>query len=93
MDCLHPLEVKAGMDIRPLKKEYGDRLAFIGNIDARLFQANDLDGLRREIMEKVPVAMAGGGYIFHSDHSLPPGTRLETYRFALELVNECGIYR
>lgn len=93
MDCLHPLEVKAGVDIRPLKKEYGDRLAFIGNIDARLFQANDLDGLRREILEKVPVAMAGGGYIFHSDHSLPPGTRLETYRFALELVNECGTYR
>ncbi len=92
VDCLHPLEVKAGMDVRELKKEWGDRVALIGNIDARLFQENDLAGLEAEILAKLPVAMEGGGYIFHSDHSIPPGTRLDTYRHALDLALRHGRY-
>lgn len=92
VDCIHPLEVKAGMDVRELKKIYGDQLAFIGNIDARLFQANDRPGLEAEIRNKVPVAMQGSGYIFHSDHSIPPGTLMETYEFGLALAKEIGQY-
>ncbi len=86
VDCLHPLEVKAGCDVRQLKRDFGDSLTFMGNIDARLFQENDIDGLCREIEEKVGIAASGGGYIFHSDHSIPEGTRLETYQAALEMV-------
>lgn len=92
VDCLHPLEVKAGMDVVVLKQEWGDKLAFMGNIDARLFSANDLAGLEAEIRRKIPVAMAGGGYVYHSDHSIPPGTKLDTYRYALELVRHYGRY-
>lgn len=92
IDALHPMEVKAGMDVRELKAAYGDRLSFIGNIDARLFQANDIAGLETEILAKVPPAMEGGGYIFHSDHSLPPGTELKTYQRALEIVDDVGRY-
>jgi uroporphyrinogen decarboxylase len=92
IDCLQPLEVKADMDVRQLKKQYGDRLAFMGNIDARLFQENDLAGLEAEIRAKLPPAMAGGGYLYHSDHSIPAGTTLKTYQFALELVYHYGRY-
>lgn len=91
-DCLHPLEVKAGMDIQVLKAKYGDKISFMGNIDARLFQTNDLAGLEAEIKSKLPSAMEGGGYIYHSDHSIPPGTNLETYKFALRLIRELGRY-
>ncbi len=93
IDCLHPLEVKAGMDVVALKRRFADRLAFMGNIDARLFQDNDLEGLEAEIKAKVPEAMQGGGYIYHSDHSIPPGTKLKTYHFALEVVRQVGRYR
>jgi len=92
IDCLQPMEVKAGMDVLALKEAFGDRLVLMGNIDARLYQQNDLDGLRREIEHKVPAAMQGGGYIYHSDHSIPPGTKLETYEFAMKLVRELGKY-
>lgn len=91
-DCLQPMEVKAGMDVRELKATYGKQLSFMGNIDARLFQENDLKALEREIKEKVTAAKAGGGYVYHSDHSIPPGTRLATYRRALELVDHYGKY-
>lgn len=90
IDALHPMEVKAGMNVLELKQQYGDQIAFIGNIDARLFQANDREGLEAEIQQKVPAAMAGSGYVFHSDHSIPPGTRLDTYRFGLSLAMETG---
>jgi len=92
VDCLHPLEVKAGVDVLELKKEYGNQITLMGNIDARLFESNDRAGLEQEIRSKIPRAMAGGGYIYHSDHSIPPGTTLDTYRFALDLVREVGNY-
>jgi uroporphyrinogen decarboxylase len=92
MDCLHPMEVKAGMDVRALKKTYGNQIAFMGNIDARLFQRNDIAGLEAEIRAKIPLAMEGSGYIYHSDHSIPPGTTFETYKFGLNLIRELGTY-
>ena len=92
VDCLQPLEVKAGMDIRQLKKDYGDRLSFMGNIDARLYQANDKDALARELEEKISIAKQGGGYVYHSDHSVPPGTDLDTYKFVLQCADEYGTY-
>lgn len=92
IDCLHPMEVKAGMDVRQLKKDFGNQLAFMGNIDARLFQDNDKTGLEMEILEKLPIAMNGSGYIYHSDHSIPPGTRLDTYEYALNLLDRICRY-
>ncbi|MBE7463107.1 MAG: hypothetical protein HS116_06365 [Planctomycetes bacterium] len=91
-DCLQPLEVKAGMDVRELKAVYGSRLSFMGNIDARLFQTNDREGLEREIREKVTAAKEHGGYVYHSDHSVPPGVTLATYRHALSCVDRYGRY-
>ena len=92
VDCLHPLEVKAGLDIRDIKKEFGDKITLMGNIDARLYQKNDREGLEKEIRSKIPEAMVGGGYIYHSDHSIPPGAELDTYQFGLDLVREVGDY-
>jgi len=92
IDCLQPLEVKAGMDVRELKRDFGDRMSFMGNIDARLMQSNDLKGLELEIRDKLSVAKVGGGYVYHSDHSVPPGTTLETYRFIMDLVERYGKY-
>lgn len=92
VDCWQAMEVKAGVDIRDLKSEYGSRISFMGNIDARLFEKNDLDGLEKEISKKVTIAKKGGGYIYHSDHSLPPETKLETFKYAIDLVKRYGSY-
>lgn len=92
VDCLQPIEVKAGMDVRELKAKYGDKLSFMGNIDARLLQTNDKDALANEIKDKITIAKQGGGYVYHSDHSVPPGTDLDTYRFVIECVEEYGRY-
>jgi uroporphyrinogen decarboxylase len=46
VDAINPLEAKAGMDVRELATTYGDRLAFVGNIDARVLLTNDPERAR-----------------------------------------------
>ena len=92
LDCLNPLEVKAGMDLVGLKKQYGDKLAFMGGIDVRAMADPDPSVIENEIRTKLPVAKQGGGYIYHSDHSVPSNVSFEQYKRVIELVREYGGY-
>jgi uroporphyrinogen decarboxylase len=92
LDCLQPLEVKAGMDPIALKKEYGGRLALFGGIDARAFSHPDPAVIEEEIRSKLSACMPGGGYLYHSDHSIPNNVSLAQYRVALEWVKRYGEY-
>jgi uroporphyrinogen decarboxylase len=85
-DAIHPLEVRAGNDVRVYKKRFGQAICFIGNIDADIVAAGDREGIEAEVAAKVPAAAAGGGYIYHIDHSVPPTVTLDAYRFLLECV-------
>ena len=78
VDCFQPLEAKAHMDIRELKPQYGDRVSWMGNIDVMVLITNDRARIEAEVAAKLPIAKAGGGYIYHSDHSIAPGVRWET---------------
>jgi len=89
--ALHPLEVKAGMDLVELKKKYDGRLVLFGGIDVRALSGTKAD-IDREIRTKVPVAMKGGGYIYCVDHSVAPTVSYENYRYALNLIREVGTY-
>ena len=91
-DCLQPLEVKAGNDLLELKKQYGDVLAFMGGIDVRMMASPDPEDLLREISTKLPIAKKGGGYIYHSDHSVPDNVSFEAYEKVIELVHYYGKY-
>ncbi|MDA0746389.1 MAG: hypothetical protein O2954_07710 [bacterium] len=89
-DCLQPLEVKAGMDVRELKSEFGDRLAFMGGIDVRAMSDPDPDVLEEEICSKFEVVRKVGGYIYHSDHSIPKDVSFDQYRRVMALVEKYG---
>lgn len=90
--CLQPLEVKAGMDVRQLKKKYGDRISFMGGIDTRAMAHPDPQVIEREIRDKFQIAKQGGGYIYHSDHSIPPNVSFEQYKRVMRLVSKYGKY-
>ncbi|HOL22161.1 MAG TPA: uroporphyrinogen decarboxylase family protein [bacterium] len=92
LDCLQPLEVKAGMDVITLKEKYGDRLAFMGNIDVRLMADEDPAKIENEIKRKFEVAKRNGGYIYHSDHSVPKNVSFQQYCRVMELVKQYGVY-
>ncbi len=92
LDCLQPLEVKAGMGLLELKREFGDRIAFMGGIDVRSMADPDPNVIENEIRSKVLEAKKGGGYIYHSDHSVPNNVSLQQYRRVIELVERYGAY-
>jgi uroporphyrinogen decarboxylase len=90
IDCLNPLEVKAGMDPVALKRRYGDQLAFHGGINAVLW--DQPEAIEAEMREVIPVMKEGGGYIFSSDHSVPDAVSLEDFRRITDLAKELGAY-
>ena len=91
IQVLQPMEAKSHLDVRELKAEYGRDLVFFGNIDVRKMSASKAE-LEDELRSKLEVAMRGGGYIYHSDHSVPPTVSFENYLFLMQLLDRYGHY-
>ncbi len=90
VDCLNPLEVKAGMDSLALKRDYGDRLVLHGGINAVLW--DDKEAIVAEIERLVPVLKENGGFIFSSDHSIPNSVSAENFREIIAAAKRFGAY-
>ncbi|MFW5996950.1 MAG: uroporphyrinogen decarboxylase family protein [Lentisphaeria bacterium] len=90
VDCLNPLEVKAGVDPLAVKEEFGDRLALHGGFDALLW--HDLDKMAEAVKTNLPLLRKGGGYIFATDHSTPDEVSLNDFQRIIDLVKEAGGY-
>jgi uroporphyrinogen decarboxylase len=91
-DCLQPLECKANMDITKLCPAYGDKMAFFGNINVMVMKDNDLAAIEQEIKTKFAAGKKTRGYVYHSDHSVPPQVSWQTYQGVIELVKKHGNY-
>jgi uroporphyrinogen decarboxylase len=92
IDCLQVIEVKAGMDLLQLYRDYGDRLSFMGGIDVRVLYTNDRAAIDRELSAKVPVVKGGHGYVLHSDHSIPNQASYDSYKYFVDRGLELGRY-
>lgn len=57
------MEVKAGMDLLRISRDYGEKIALMGGLDVRPVAANDRDGIRRELESKIPAVMRNNGFI------------------------------
>lgn len=91
LDSYNPLEAKSGLDVVELRKKYGHRMGFCGNMDARAWANDPLEQVRAQVLRKLNAAK-GGGYIFQSDHSVPSNVSAERYEYAVNLVRSKGVY-
>lgn len=89
--AIQPLEAKCGQDIRELGKLYGGKITFYGNLDVVKLSGSRED-VREEVVSKVEAAKRFGGYIFHSDHSVPPTVSWDNYCYAVDLARKHGKY-
>lgn len=92
MDCLQTIEIKAGMDLIRLYKQYGDVLSFMGGIDVRALYSNDRKIINQELESKIPIVKEGFGYVLHSDHSIPNTVNYDIYKYFIEKGLELGSY-
>jgi len=77
VDVLNPVQGNCpGMDPLELKKEFGDRLAFMGGMDTQdLLPNGSPDDVRKATARLVEGMTAdGGGYILAASHTVPPET-------------------
>ncbi len=91
VDAYNPLEAKAGMDVVDLRRRFGHRIGFCGNMDVITWARGDKDELKHTVLTKLNAAK-GGGFIFQSDHSVPGNVSGESYDYVVHLVREYGRY-
>lgn len=53
VNCMHPMEPAAGMDVVEVRRRYGTRLAFYGGIDKHVLRRSH-DDIVRELEYKIP---------------------------------------
>ncbi|MEE4193664.1 MAG: uroporphyrinogen decarboxylase family protein [Anaerolineae bacterium] len=87
VNCMHPMEPAAGMDIVQIREQYGQRLAFYGGIDKHVLRKSK-EEIAAELAYKVPPMVHSGGCVLALDHRIPNGTPLENYRFYIQKMWE-----
>ena len=91
VDAYNPLEAKAGLDVVELRRQYGHKIGFCGNMDVITWAHGTEDEIKRMALTKLNAAK-GGGYIVQSDHSVPSNVSGRNYDYLVRLVREHGRY-
>lgn len=86
-DGIHSLQPSAGMDIARLKKDFGDQICLMGNIDLdRVMTFAKPEEVEKVVQETIDIAAPGGGFILATCNTLidaiPPENALAMYNFA-----------
>ncbi len=93
VDGLHAIEPGAGMDIAQIKRDYGDRLTLLGNVDcAGVLVHGPEESVRAQTQAVIQAAGPGGGLVLSSSNSIHPGVKPEFYRVMLETARQVGTY-
>lgn len=81
VNCMHPCEPAAGMDIVGIRERWGDKLMLICGIDKFALTKTKAE-IDRELEYKVPAMIrSGGGCVLSLDHRVPAEVPLENYRY------------
>jgi uroporphyrinogen decarboxylase len=91
-DGLNPIEPKA-MDITAVKREYGSRIAIIGNIDlGYTLTRGTPEEVRAEVRQRIHDLAPGGGYAVASSNSVPEYVPLANFNAMRQATFEYGRY-
>jgi len=88
---LHPNE-KGAVDIRAMKRDYGDRLCLLGNVDLNILGQGTPEETDQEVRELIRDVGPGGGYIVTSGNSLAGYLRPENVVALSQAVRKYGRY-
>jgi len=79
------IDLHAGMTLDRLKREFGSRITFYGNLDCgNILSFSDPDGVRAHVLECLEAGMGGGGHILCASNAITASVPLANY---VALVN------
>jgi len=84
LDGYQSVDPQGNMDIAEVKRQYGDRLILMGNVQTSLLQYVDEPLIRSAVNYCVNAAKPGGRYIFSSSNCIFTGLPLESYHVMLD---------
>ncbi|HEY3277360.1 MAG TPA: uroporphyrinogen decarboxylase family protein [Syntrophorhabdaceae bacterium] len=67
--CIHPVDAQAGMNLFRLREAYGDRISFMGHIDAVAWDAEKVE----EEIRRAERTIRSGGLIIGTSGGMPAG--------------------
>lgn len=91
-DALHSLDPQGGVDLAYVKKEYGDQVCLIGNVNCGLLQNGTEEEVEADIRRSLSDGMPGGGYIFSTSNCVYTGLDLKRYEKMHSMWLEFGVY-
>lgn len=87
----HPNE-KGPMDIRAMKRKYGDKICLIGNLDLNILGMGTPEETDREVRELIRDLAPGGGYMISSGNSLASYLKPECVLAMARAIRKYGKY-
>lgn len=83
--ALHSIDPMAGVDIREVKRLYGDRVALCGNVHCAAMQTGTDEDVRESAEYCLKYGGAGGGYIFATSNVPFKGMPPQRYQLVLDI--------
>ncbi len=90
--ALHSLDPQAGIDIAEIKRDYGDRVCLIGNVNCGLLETGTEEEAIASARYALQHGMPGGGYIFSTSNCIYTGMPLARYELMLDVWRREGNY-
>lgn len=92
LNGIHPIQPQC-LDIGTIKKEIGDRICILGNIDCvETLVSKSPAEVEEEVRKTIEIAAPGGGYILSSSNSIHPGVKPENYIAMVQATHKYGKY-
>jgi len=89
-NALHPIQPV--MDIRYLKKKFGDKLCLMGNIDMDVLARGTPEEIKDLVKRNLRDIAPGGGYVVGASNSIPEYIPLRNFNAMRETAIEYGCY-
>jgi len=90
---VHPLEPAAGVELGKVKREFGESLVLVGNVDVAVLCGSDLDAVREEVRRCIEQGAPGGGYMLSSCSSIFKGMNAPSVVEIFRYAGEIGLYQ
>jgi uroporphyrinogen decarboxylase len=86
INCMFPIEVRAGSDPVALRRRFGRELLLVGGVDKMALREGPA-AIEKELRRILPI-VKDGGFIPTVDHRVPPDVSLENYKTYLKIKRD-----
>ena len=91
-DVYEGIQVSAGMDMKELKRLYGDKLTLWGGVTNENLILGTPERVQADALYALRYGAPGGGFIYGASHSLAVGTKAENLAMMKQMRDQYGVY-